>query len=67
MISVVINGNAVELDGPVGLTDYLESRGLGERKLAVAVNGVVVRRDEYDGVTIATGDRIEIVRPSGGG
>jgi sulfur carrier protein len=67
VISVVVNGAPLELDGPTRLTDYLKSKGLAERRLAVAVNGVIVRREDYDGVTIGAGDRIEIVRPAGGG
>lgn len=67
MISVIINGSETELDGPMGLIAYLESKDLAERKLAVAVNGVIVRRPEYDSITIQQGDRLEIVRPAGGG
>jgi thiamine biosynthesis protein ThiS len=42
MISVTINGSETELDGPTGLNAYLESKDLAERKVAVAVNGVIV-------------------------
>lgn len=67
MISVTINGNETELDGPTGLNAYLESRDLAERKVAIAVNGVIVRRPEYDSIVIQEGDRLGIVRPAGGG
>ncbi len=67
MISVIINGEEVELDGPTGLIAYLESRDLAERRVAVAVNGEIVRRPEYDSIVIQQGDRLEIVRPAGGG
>ncbi|MDP6822044.1 MAG: sulfur carrier protein ThiS [Dehalococcoidia bacterium] len=67
MISVTINGSETELDGPTGLIEYLESKDLAERKVAVAVNGVIVRRPEYDSIVIQGGDRLEIVRPAGGG
>ena len=67
MISVTINGNETELDGPTGLNAYLESMDLAERKVAVAVNGVIVRKPEYDAIVIQEGDRLEIVRPAGGG
>jgi|TARA_B110000263_G_scaffold189177_1_gene166831 sulfur carrier protein len=67
MISVFINGSETDLDGPMGLVAYLEAKDLGERKAAVAVNGVIVRRPEYDSITIQQGDRLEIVRPAGGG
>lgn len=67
MISVTINGSETELDGPTGLNAYLESKDLAERKVAVAVNGVIVRRPEYDSIVIQEGHRLEIVRPAGGG
>ncbi len=67
MISVTINGTETELDGPTGLNAYLESKDLAERKVAIAVNGVIVRRPEYDAIVIQEGDRLEIVRPAGGG
>ncbi|MCH7907022.1 MAG: sulfur carrier protein ThiS [Chloroflexi bacterium] len=67
MITVHINGSEVELDGPISLTAYLESRDLAERKVAVAVNSEIVRRSEYDSIVIQQGDRLEIVRPAGGG
>jgi sulfur carrier protein len=64
---VTINGNETELDGPTGLNAYLESRDFAERKVAIAVNGVIVRRPEYDSIVVQEGDRLEIVRPAGGG
>ena len=64
---MTINGNETELDGPTGLNAYLESRDFAERKVAIAVNGVIVRRPEYDSIVIQEGDRLEIVRPAGGG
>ena len=67
MITVVINGKEEELDGPMLLVDFLESKGLAEKRIAVARNGAVLRRDTYESVTIESGDRIEIVLPVGGG
>lgn len=67
MIAVTINGRKLDLDGPTRLVEYLESRGLAGRRLAVAVNGTVLRKEEFEGVTLTDGDTLEIVRPVGGG
>ena len=67
MISVTINGKQYELDGPTRVVDYLEDRGLANRSLAVAINGDVLPRGDFAGVTIRDGDQVEIVRPVGGG
>ncbi|HJM53669.1 MAG TPA: sulfur carrier protein ThiS [Dehalococcoidia bacterium] len=64
---MTINGSETELDGSMSLIAYLEFKDLAERKVAVAVNGVIVRRPEYDSIVIQDGDRLEIVRPAGGG
>lgn len=67
MISVTINGKQYDLDGPTRVVDYLEDRGLANRSLAVAINGDVLPRGEFADATIHDGDRVEIVRPVGGG
>lgn len=67
MISLTINGKKVDLEGPTPLTAYLESEGLLGRQIAVAVNGDVIPRGQHASVTLEDGDRVEIVRPVGGG
>ena len=67
MISLTINGKQVELAGPTPLTEYIESKGLANRAFAVAVNGEVIPREQHGTVTLNNGDRVEIVRPVGGG
>jgi sulfur carrier protein len=67
MISLVINGKDVELQGPTPLPEYLKEKGFAGRQIAVAVNGEVVAREQHDSVVLNDGDRVEIVRPVGGG
>lgn len=67
MISVVVNGKQEQLEAPISLMEFLESKGVAGRRIAVAHNGDVLRRDEYEGVIINDRDRIEIVLPVGGG
>ena len=67
MITVQINGKDAELAADVTVEQYLESRGLAGRSLAVAVNGTVLRREELPDTHLSDGDRVEIVRPVGGG
>lgn len=66
-VSVTVNGRKLELEGPTRLLDYLTEQGLADRRIAVAVNGTVLRREEFGGVTLSDGDSLEIVRPVGGG
>lgn len=67
MITVRINGKDAELAAEQSVEQYLESRGLGGRSLAVAVNGTVLRKEEFPTIQLSDGDRVEIVRPVGGG
>ncbi len=67
MISATINGKPYRFDAPVSIADYLRQRGLAGRSLAVAINGLVVPRNQHDQAVIEDGDRVEIVRPVGGG
>ncbi len=67
MIKVRINGKDSELTPDQTVQQYLESKGLAERSLAVAVNGTVLRREEFADTRLSDGDSVEIVRPVGGG
>lgn len=67
MIKVRINGKETELTEAQSVEQYLESKGLAGRSLAVAVNGTVLRREEFPETSLSDGDTVEIVRPVGGG
>lgn len=67
MITVTINGKPYDLDRSMTVQAYLELKGLAGRQLAIAVNGVVLRKEEFPVTTVNDGDRMEVVRPVGGG
>jgi sulfur carrier protein len=67
MITVVINGTRHEMAQATSVQNYLEQKGLAGRSLAVAVNGEVIRKSEYEKTLLGDGDQLEIVRPVGGG
>lgn len=67
MITLTINGATHELDAPITIAQYLDTLGLAGRYVAVARNGDVLERGVFPSVTLEHGDRIEIVRPVGGG
>ncbi len=67
MITLTVNGDEKELDGPVSVQEFVDSFGVNLDHAAVAVNMVVLRRDELADATLDDGDRVEIVRAVGGG
>ncbi len=67
MISLTVNGKQRETEGPVNLHDFLVDIGITQTAIAVAHNGVVLRKTELGSVTLQDGDQLEIVRAVGGG
>ena len=68
MMRLRINGKEAELAATT-IAELLAEQGIDPktRFLAVAVNGAVVRRAEWQAATLAAGDNVEIVRPFQGG
>ena len=63
-----INGKEAELAATT-IAELLAEQGIDPkaRFLAVAVNGAVIRRAEWQAAALAAGDNVEIVRPFQGG
>ncbi|MDJ0869529.1 MAG: sulfur carrier protein ThiS [Myxococcota bacterium] len=64
---IQVNGEPREIPIRATVQRLLEHLGLGERRVAVAVNRDVVPRSEYDRRQLAAGDRVEILEAVGGG
>ncbi len=67
VISLQVNGQRVELDGPTALLTYLEKLGVSSRAVAVELNGEILERSAYPNAMLGDGDVVEIVRMVGGG
>ena len=67
MINLIVNGKDIQLDAPTNLVEYLDSLEVNPSSIAVAIDGTVLRREEWGSVTLSDGVHIEIVRAVGGG
>ena len=67
MINIHLNGEVREVPASGDLTALLQLFSLSEKRVAIEVNGVVVRRDDWSTTVVADGDRIEVVHFVGGG
>lgn len=67
MISVVINGRECSLEVAVTVMKYFTDLGVDTNYVAIARNGVVLKKEDYPGVWLEEGDIIEVVKPVGGG
>jgi thiamine biosynthesis protein ThiS len=64
---IVINGERRELDGPMTVKILLEHLELDSRRVAVEINRRILKRVEFDAVTLTDGDQLEVVHFVGGG
>jgi thiamine biosynthesis protein ThiS len=62
-----LNGEPRDLAGPLTLSALLAQLEVDPRRVAVELNRVVVRRQQYDTTTIHGDDEVEIVNFVGGG
>ena len=67
MISLTVNGKPREAQKPVDIQSFLLDIGITQTAIAVAHNGVVIRKTELGTITLQNGDTLEIVRAVGGG
>jgi sulfur carrier protein len=67
MITLKVNGQSRELNGEAGLLHFLRESAIDTRLVAVAINGEVIPKREYENVRLQDGDSVEIVRMVGGG
>ena len=66
-MKIILNGQPKTLEAPLNLYDVLAQEDLIGMMIAVAHNGTIVPKDNYDKTQINEGDAIEIVAPMQGG
>ena len=66
-MTIILNGDRVDVAGPLTLSALLVHLGVDARRVAVEHNLNVVKRANYDSTQIQEGDQIEIVNFVGGG
>ncbi|MEX0785763.1 MAG: glycine oxidase ThiO [Dehalococcoidia bacterium] len=67
MISLIVNGKPRKVDAEMSLPDLLRALDVDQRRIAVALNGEVVPKNEHAATIVRDGDQVEIVRMVGGG
>lgn len=67
MINISLNNDAKKIAIHTLLSDAIIEWGFGETKIAVAINGEFVPRSTYTQREILADDKIDIVKPVGGG
>jgi sulfur carrier protein len=66
-VTITVNGNAMDVEPGLTVDGLLTLLNVKREYTAVAVNREVTPKSDYGTVKLSEGDRVEIVRPMGGG
>jgi sulfur carrier protein len=66
-VTFLLNGESHESTSAMTVQQLLESHGLSDRRVAVAINAAVVPRSGFAQREIREGDRVEVLHAVGGG
>jgi len=66
-VTIHLNGDPFDLDGPISVADLLARLEIDQRRVAVELNLVVLKRTTFDTTIVQAGDAMEIVNFVGGG
>ena len=64
---ITLNGDPLDVTGPVSVTALLDSLAIDARRVAVEHNLVILKRATFDQTIVREGDTLEIVNFVGGG
>ena len=67
LVQITLNGDPLDVPGPVSVTDLLKRLEIDARRVAVEHNLVIVKRAAFDSTVVNAGDTVEIVNFVGGG
>ena len=66
-VRITVNGKPMEVEAGLTVEGLLTLLAVKREYTAVAVNREITRKADYATVELSEGDRVEIVRPMGGG
>jgi thiamine biosynthesis protein ThiS len=66
-VTISVNGKPMDVEPGITVDGLLTLLNVKREYTAVAVNREVTRKVDYGTVTLSEGDKVEIVRPMGGG
>lgn len=66
-MNITLNGDPLDVPGPVSVAALLETLAIDARRVAVEHNLVILKRAVFDQTIVREGDNVEIVNFVGGG
>ncbi|MEO2263344.1 sulfur carrier protein ThiS [Dorea sp. YH-dor228] len=58
---ITVNGQAVSLEKPITVAEYLAQNQYRIERIAVEMNGEILPKKNYAAVTLKDGDKLEVV------
>jgi len=66
-VKISVNGQPTTIEAGITVDGLLDTLNIKREYTAVAVNREITPKSEYGTVKLSEGDKVEIVRPMGGG
>lgn len=66
-MTITLNGERSEIAERAAVTDLVATLGLKPERIAVEINGQIIRRSAWGSTSLVEGDKVEIVHFVGGG
>ena len=67
MVTIYLNGEKREIEEMVTIDRLLDLFSLPKQRIAIEINRSVIRKGDWDKITVSAEDRIEVVHFVGGG
>jgi len=67
MMKLIVNGQDMNLAGPMSVSQLLEHMGYQNRFVAVAINHTCIPRSQFAEQQVKAMDQIEVLAPMAGG
>ena len=67
MVTIYFNGEKREIEEMVTIDRLLDLFSLPKQRIAIEINRSVIRKGDWDKITVSAEDRIEVVHFVGGG
>ncbi|MFL2665753.1 MAG: sulfur carrier protein ThiS [Dehalococcoidia bacterium] len=67
MLEILINGEKNILEYSITISELIIMKNLENLSVAVALNSEIINKNHFDATFINHGDKLDIVKPVGGG
>ena len=67
MLEIIVNGEKDILEYSISISELIIMKNLENLSVAIALNSEIIQKSDFDTTFINQGDKLDIVKPVGGG